>query len=291
MLKKYLLLFATGFIFGSQFIITKYVLHAYTPLEVGMLRIVFGMLTVALLTPFFSNKNDAFNIKWYHYAIIGFLEGTLPCVLVPWGQQHVTTSIASILISIMPVFAMFFGPALIKNAKLNTVDILSIVVGFIGIVILINPQAGTGWFDEILPEFAILLAAASWALSLVLIKKLPNVSPVKLTRNILFAATIEIIPIWLIIGNPLDTHIVLLPLLAAIFLGVFTLGVVYIFYMLLIRSSGVNFASFSNYITPVAGIILGVTFLHETFNIHEVIGFIVIALALLLQTCRDLIKN
>ncbi len=290
MFKKYFLLILTGFIFGSQFLFTKFALQGYSALGIGMIRVVLGTLVVALLTPIFSNK-ERLTIKWFHYAIIGFLEGALPCVLVPWGQQYVQSSIAAILISTMPIFAMFLGPVFIKNSKISLLDTLCIITGFIGVVILINPTAGTNWLDKLLPELAILLAAVSWALSLVLIKKLPEVSPVKLTRNILYAASIEIIFIWLVVSHPTAIHIAWIPLLCAVILGVFSSGIVYIFYVLLIQSSGVNFASFSNYLVPIVGILFGVLLLNNKFNLHEIIGCGVIASALIIQTYKDLRKK
>ena len=158
-------------------------------------------------------------------------------------------------------------------------------------VILINPSLDARWLNEIIPELAILLAAASWALSLVLIKKLPEESSISLTRNILLAATIEILPVWFILGHPEQIHITWLPLFCAIVLGVFGSGIVYIFFISLIRLSGVNFASFSSCLVPVVGVFLGVIFLKEKLNAHEVFGCMVIAMALVMQTGRGLFRG
>ena len=286
MLKKYFFLLMVGLISGSQFLITQYAIQGYTPLEVGVMRIVFGLLAVSLFASMFSERKRL-GIQWYHYAIIGFLEGTLPCLLVPWVQQFVQTSVASVLFSTMPVFAMIFSPLLIKQVKFHVLDAASIAVGFVGVSILVDPSAGTSWLDQMLPELAILVASASWALSLVFIKRLPEVPAIPLTRNILLAATIEILPIWLLIGHPADLHWSMLPFIFAVLLGTFTSGVVYIFYVLLIRSSGVNFTAFSYYLVPVFGILLGVAFLGEKLMIHEMVGGLVIILALLIQSSRD----
>ncbi len=292
MLKKYIYLLITGILFGSQFLLTLHAIQGYTPLEVGMMRILFGFAVVSILVPIFSKAGGEIKIKWYYFAIIGFLEGTLPCVLVPWGQQNVQSGIAAVIISTMPLFAMFFGPLMIKSEKFDWVNIASMIMGFAGVSVLIDPGSGSGsFFIKIFPELAILLASASWAMSLVIIKKMPKQSSFRMTRNILFAATLEIVPIWLIFGHPAQIGFHLIPFISAVTLGVFTSGIVYIFYVLLIRSAGVNFAAFSNYLVPIVGIILGIVFLNESFKTHEAIGFIIILLGLLIQTCRDLIKR
>ncbi len=288
MIKKYIYLLITGILFGSQFIITKFAIEGYSPLEVGMMRVVFGTLALMVLVSIFSRGHEKLKIKWYHYAIVAFFEGTLPCVLVPWGQQHVQTDIAAVIISTMPIFAMLFGPLFVKSEKLHWAGITSILASFIGVYILIDPHSRAGGFGAIIPELAILLASASWAFSLVLIKKLPQQCPFKLTRNILCAATIEIVPIWLIFGHPSQMQFSMVPLLSAIALGIFASGVVYVFYVLLIRVSGVNFAAFSNYLVPIVAGIIGIAFLHEKVALHEVIGFLIIVVGLSIQTIHDL---
>jgi drug/metabolite transporter (DMT)-like permease len=288
MFQKYLLLIVTGIIFGSQFIITKYAIEGYTPLEVGVARVVFGMIALVLLAPLFTSKQkQKHRIPWSTYALIGFLEGVLPCILVSWGQQHVRTGIAAVIISTMPIFAMLFGPIFIKKEKFHWGYIISILAGFIGVYILINPGVHGYRIGELSPELAILLASASWALSLVMIKKQPQISPFTLTRNILIAASIEIIPIWLIFGEPIQLHYSAIPLMNLILLGFLSSGLVYIFYILLIRLSGVNFAAFSNYLVPIVGGFIGIVFLKETFHLQEIIGFIIIVFALLFQTIYE----
>ena len=288
MLKKYIFLLLTGLIFGSQFLLTQHALKGFTPMEVGMIRIVFGAIAVALLVPFFAKGDEKPQVTWGRYMLIGFLEATLPCVLVPWGQQGVESSIAGILICTMPIFTMLFGPFLIKSEKFHWVNIVSILAGFIGVVVLANPGAAAGnLVKEIIPELVILLASASWALSLVFIKKLPESSPFILTRNILFAGVIQIIPIWLIFGHPMQIHFEMIPTINALLLGVFASGIVYVFYVLLIRMAGVNFAAFSNYLVPIVAGVLGVAFLGEHFTKTEVIGFAIIMAGLALQTAHD----
>ncbi|MCH9612085.1 MAG: hypothetical protein S4CHLAM102_05680 [Chlamydiia bacterium] len=285
MVKKYVFLLLTGLIFGSQFVATKFALMEYSPLEVGMMRVVFGVIAVAILCPLLSQGGGHLGVPWYMYALIGFLEGTLPCILVPWGQQQVASGIASVIIATMPIFAMIFGPILVQSERYHWSGILSIVVGFVGVFILLHPTDGGGSIVKaIVPELSILLASASWALSLVLIKKCPHDAPIRLTRNILFAAAIEIVFVWLVFGHPSQIGFSTGPFISALLLGALGSGVVYIFFVLLIKYAGVNFAAFSNYLVPVVGVIIGVVFLRERFDLLEIVGIAVIVSGLLIET-------
>lgn len=290
-MKKFIFLLLTGLIFGSQFLVTKIALTTYSPLAIGLMRVLFGMITVAILVPFLSKEPHNQSIRWYHYAVIGLLEGTLPCVLVPWGQQQVASGIAAVIISTMPIFAMLFGPLLVRSEQFHWINLVSILAGFIGVCVLVNPRSDGYLFMKLIPELSIVLASASWALSLVLIKCLPHECPFVMTRNILLASTIEIVPILLIFGHSSDMQFALVPFISALLLRILGSGVVYIFYVLLIRLAGVNFAAFSNYLVPIVGGLIGVSFLRETFSLHQFVGFIIIFVGLIIQSVYEHYKD
>ena len=291
MLKKYLYLFICGAIFGSQYIITREALAVYTPLEVGTMRVVFGTLMVCLLAPFFPKEKKNLNVAWHKYALVGFLEGTLPCILVSWGQVGIPSSVVAVIISMMPIFAMLFAPLILRSEKYSLIGISSILIGFTGVAILINPTSSAFSIAKLVPELAVLLAAISWALAIILIKRLPTEAPVRLTRNILIAATIQILPIWFIFGRAWHFTLHPMPLFYGFLLGSLASGIVYIFYVLLIRLGGVNFAAFSTYITPIVGGTIGILFLEERFTLLEFIGFGVVIIALCIQAVHDFLRG
>ena len=291
MQKKYVLLLLTGFIFGSQFLFTKYALLGYAPSCIAMIRLWVGALTLTLVIHL-NKKNTHIpkGVHWYHYALIGFLEAALPSFLIPWGQQYIDTSLSSILICTVPLFTMFLGPILIRSNRINFTDTLSILIGFIGVIILINfNHTRTLINHNLLPELSVLSASLCWALSIISIKKLPPVPPILFTRNMLIAACIETTLMWLITTPHIHIPFHVIPLINIIILGIFSSGFVFVFYVSLIKLGGINFASFSNYLVPVVGIGLGVTLLNESIQRHEIIGTIIIISALLIQSLRDYI--
>ena len=226
-------------------------------------------------------------VKWYHYACIGFLEAALPSFLIPWGQQFIDTSLCSILICTVPLFTLILGPLLIRTHRFNWTDCLSTLLGFLGIVLLFNPSYNGITYTDLLPKIAVLGASLCWALSIISIKKLPPVPPILFTKNMLFAASLETTLLCFFTTTHPILSIHLFPLLNIVILGVFSSGFVFVFYVLLIKLGGVNFASFSNYLVPVVGIAIGLTLLNETINPNEIIGTIIIISALIIQTVRD----
>lgn len=283
-IKKIALLILIGIFFGTHFVFTKLALIDCSPVTVGMLRVLIGALFIAAITPIFSQQSYSSKLSPYRFSIIAFFEVTLPAILIPWGQQHITTSITSVLITTMPIFAMLFGLFMIKSEKLHWLSFVSVMLGFIGVCILLNPPLDSSVFQYLLPEFAILLASASWAIAMVLIKKVPPYCPFKLTRNILFAASIQIFPIWLLFGGVQNFTFSWTACIGIFFLGASNSGLVYVLYVFLIRLAGVTFAAFSSYLVPIVGIFVGTLFLNESLYLHQFIGCIVILLGLVLQS-------
>ncbi|MBA9084342.1 drug/metabolite transporter (DMT)-like permease [Fontibacillus solani] len=75
-------------------------------------------------------------------------------------------------------------------------------------------------------------------------------------RNILFIASIVLIPASFILESPLSIKLTFIEMLCLLILGIFHAGIVYMMFNLLIQQSGAAFASLTNYFVPVIGVIL-----------------------------------
>ena len=283
-----MLLLAVSFIWGSQFTFNKMALYVFTSNEIAILRSLIGMLTLSVLWRLIPKQFGKENFKIeksfrFHIQIfvIALFEATIPFLLVPWGQQYIDSSIAAVLMGTIPIFvamiAIFFAQ---ESIKLNT--IFSIFIGFCGIMILLLPGLRhADLFSHIIGELAILGGAFSFAISLFLIKKLPNVSPILSARNILFWASIQMLPFVFFQHSHLHNLSNALSWFSIIVLGVFCAGIVYVLYIILINNAGTTIASFSNYLVPFVGFILGIAVFKEQIKLNFIIALILIFIALL----------
>jgi drug/metabolite transporter (DMT)-like permease len=116
----------------------------------------------------------------------------------------------------------------------------------------------------LLGALAILIGAGCFAVGLLMIKRFAKDHPVIVARNILLCSALQLLLLtpWLI-----QPSLLALPgsrsLIAVALLGVFCTGLVYFLYMALIQKAGPTFASFSNYLVPLFGVLLGALFLGE----------------------------
>ncbi|NKB46256.1 MAG: EamA family transporter [Legionellales bacterium] len=225
-------------------------------------------------------KNVPFRLKTF---IIGFFEATIPFLLVAWGQQYVDSAIASILIGTIPIFTVAIIICLPRES-FTLGNILSVIIGFIAVIVLLFPGISQDSISvNILGASAILIGALSFATSLILIKKLPAISPILCARTILFWASLQILPIALWQSNYTFSHIHLSGWFSILFLGIFCGGIVYLFFVLLINRAGPAVASLSNYLVPFVGVGLGVIVFQEKLSQYALIALILIVSALLIN--------
>ncbi|MEE3327272.1 MAG: DMT family transporter [Myxococcota bacterium] len=287
--KRYLLLFSIALIWGSQFLLNHLALEVFTPQAISWLRAAIGCFTLSLFIPFVKESRPASGEKfvyWRQIVLVGFFEATLPFFLVAWGQQHVNSAVASILMSLVAVFTLVLVVIFVREEPITAGKILGILIGFGGVLVLLWPQLDVSIAgSSLLGSAAILAAALSFAISLILIRRLPQVdAPLRTARNILFCGAIELGLLLLFMAQPLAHHALESgPVAAMAFQGVLAGGLVYVLYVSLVAMAGAAFAGFANYLIPVVGVFLGVVFLHDHVSSNAYASLVILALAIVIS--------
>lgn len=289
---NYVLLLCIAWIWGSQFMFNEIALAHIGPTFVAACRGVIGMITLSIILIFLKEPSKVKTFSPRHYVyffIIGFFEATLPFSLVTWGQQRIDSSIAAILMSTVPLFTILFVALFAKSEKLNRYKISSIALGFIGVMVLLGPQTlthGTHLLNNLGGEIAILGGACSFAISLVMIRHIAHLSAIRCARNILFCASLQMLPLSFIIERPLHMHYTWSGIGSLLVLGILAAGIVYVLYVTLIKRAGAAFTSLNSYLLPVIGLALGVAILHEPFYWNSGVALFILLLAMGLSAIK-----
>ncbi|SJN59247.1 EamA family transporter [Vibrio ruber] len=278
MKNKYLLLALIGLIWGSQFIFQKIALTALSPQLIGVGRAVVGFLTLFIICKVLKVRSQG-NTSWVIYMLIGLLEASIPFTLVPWGQQYVPSSIASVLIGTIPFFVILFTP-LLSSGRISRASIMSVVIGFLGLLSLFAPGIleGEGTINFWGPV-AILIGAASFGIALLLLSKCGDEHPLIVARNVLGSASLQILLITLVTGVKLPSSVTSDAILSVAYLGVMCAGFVYFLYMILITEAGPIFTSLTNYLVPTFGVLIGFVFAQEHVGLNTWVALLLILVA------------
>jgi drug/metabolite transporter (DMT)-like permease len=287
--KNYLTLFAIGFIWGSQFIFQTLALNSFSPIWLGSCRAVLGAMTLCLICKMMDLKGAS--NQWRLFTLIGLLEASIPFVLIPWGQQNLTSSITAILMGTIPFYTLILAPLFIKDARLSIGSTLSLIVGFCGLVILFYPElsSGTGAIN-LVSSVAIIIAAVCFAIALLLLNRIRDEHPLIVARNVLSMASIQLVVIALLM-RPIElAQASLTSVLSLLYLGVICAGVVYYLYMMSIKNAGAVFTSMTNYLVPTVGVLIGAIIANDTIQTTTWIALAVIIFALVINQSMT-IKN
>ncbi len=289
-MKNIFLLLVVSLLWGTQFMFNELALQSFTPTIITFARCLIGVVTLSVAGFLFTKRgqsNHQKTLPFYHMPhgqlfIIALFEATFPFLLIVWGQQHIDSSTAAILISTIPIFVILIN--FFKQKRICIRLTISVLLGFVGVAVLLLPTTGTfNLIQHIVGALAILSGACCFAISLFLIKRLPALSKIACSRTILLWASVQMLGLLYFSHQSIHFNdIKILSLFALIILGVFCTGIVYVCYIMLVRQAGVVFTSFANYLVPLIGFTLGILLLGEPLHLHFIMAMGLILLALFL---------
>jgi drug/metabolite transporter (DMT)-like permease len=285
---------ALAFIWGSSFLLMKVGLRSLAPLQISGLRILSGAVVLMIVLAASGGRLPRQWHLWGHLMVTGFFLGSLPFSLFALGEQRISSALAGIGNSITPIATVLFSLLLLPVDKIAPRKIVGVLVGFLGVVLIMQPWASLGRPD--LLGFAMtLVAGTSYGVGWIYTKRflgradfggltLPAAQMLTSAAQMLVALMIW----WLTQRNhlslaaPWSLHVntsggsVLVPLLAVLALGVFGTGIAMSFQYDVVRLAGPTVGSSVTYLIPVVSVALGVLVLGERLAWPQFVGAAVV---------------
>lgn len=280
---KWLVLAILALTWGSSFIMIKQSIQAYTPLQVGALRLCIAGLALV----FFGVKNIKFiPKKLMPWVIVGGCFGNfIPMFLFPFAQKEVSSSMAGILDSLVPIFVLIFG-YLFFGIRSRWSQVLGALIGFVGAIILIG-KGGEGEHSDLFHVLLIVLATIFYGVNgLIIGKYLTGIPSFKLS-SVVF--TIWFGPALIILGFSgffqefQATPLQLRGLGFVAILGLVGTATAMILYYKLIQQTSAIFASSVTYLMPVVAVIWGILDGEKLTWIHALGGLLILLGVYLIQ--------
>lgn len=285
-LQNWLILLLLSLTWGSSFILIKQGLVSFSPFQVGALRmtIAAGFLSIwgfRNLTAIPKSK-----LKWV--IIAGANGNFIPMFLFPIAQTRVSSSMAGILDSLVPIFVLLFGSLFFRQKTLIN-QVLGAIVGFIGAVLLIGFD-GLNGENSFWHCLLIILATAMYGMnSLIITNKLYDIPPFRLSTSLF---TIWLFPALIILffsgffENFVGTQVQWRSLGYVVILGFIGTALAMMLFYRLIQSTGAIFASMVTYLMPVVSVFWGIMVGENITWIH-LIGFVLILVGVYLIQLKN----
>jgi drug/metabolite transporter (DMT)-like permease len=172
--EKWVLLIVLSLIWGSSFILIKKSLEHFSPYQVGALRV---LIAGIILMPVAISKYKLFPKKHLKWLLLAAFTGNfIPMFLFPIAETEVSSSIAGIINSMMPIFVIIVG-ALIWKFETTKRQMTGTLISFSGVCMLAFGGDGEGGTFKLIPILLLLLATLCYAISTTTVKsKLMDVS-------------------------------------------------------------------------------------------------------------------
>jgi drug/metabolite transporter (DMT)-like permease len=256
-------------IWGSSYLFIEIGLREMSRALVVLLRLAFG---AAVLLPIAWRRGalDGLAGLWSLLALVAAVQVAAPFLLIAEGQQEITSALAGILVSSVPIFtailAIFFDPG-DRSDGLRGVGVL---LGIVGVAVLLGVDLG-GSSALLLGGLAVVLASLGYAIGgLITRKKLGSVQPLGVAAVVLSLGTAMAVPFALATLPAAMPGAG--PIAAGVALGVLGTGVAFaIFYGLLARV-GPSRTFVVTDLAPGFAVIYGATLLGEEVAIATLVG-------------------
>jgi len=264
-----------GLMWGSSFLWIKLALREVNPFMLVFFRVLFA--STGLVVYFLFNRRKL-NLKWWWvYAFIGFFNVALPFVLISWAETHISSGLASILNSTVPLFTMLLASIFYREDKLTIVHWIALMVGFLGVLVLSYSKLEGNSEYQTLGILAMLLAACSYGASTVFARRVDKfVSPEEHSMGQMLTGLLFITPAMLITNSPLILPVIPTTWIAVAWLGLIGSFIAPVLWFRMIYEIGPSRTSMVTYMFPLVGVLLGIIFLGEKLSWQVVVGGLLI---------------
>ena len=277
-LQAYTLLALQGAVWGSSFQAIKYALEGFGPISIAAGRILIAALVLLAYALMKGERLPRSASIWMSFLLIGFFNCALPFFLIPWGEQSLDSGRAAIFMATGPLIAILLAHFTSANEHITRSKAVGFVLGFIGVLYVIGLDAFSTGVGDLLPQLAIIVAAASYVISGAMVKRVKGISSAMLSAGVLLGGCLITLPASLLLENPLGS-IESMPdsaIIALVYLGLIPTGAAFFVRFYLIRQYGYTFVAQVGYLVPLFSVLFGVVLLGETLTEAMVFGLLLI---------------
>ncbi|HTK10901.1 MAG TPA: DMT family transporter [Ktedonobacteraceae bacterium] len=280
--KGWLLFIAMSVFWGIPYFFIKIAVLELDPIVVVFARV--AIATIVLLPVAIRlHLLKRFRRRWLVIAGLSTIQIIVPFLFISYGEQHIASSLTSLLISSEPLLVALFALRLDPSERVSGMRLVGLFIGMGGVVALLGLDAG-GDGQKLLGAGFVLLATMCYAISALLVKRpiiasLPSLGVVTIACAV---ATVLLAPLAVTrLPERMPSSGVIISLLV---LGLICTALAYLTFFALVAEVGASRATVSTYVNPVVSVLLGVILLNEPLDVATVVGFLLILLGSWIST-------
>jgi drug/metabolite transporter (DMT)-like permease len=271
--RAWLLFAVVSIVWGTPYFFIKIAVRELDPTVIVFARTV---LCAAVLLPLAIRRGLLGPVlrRWRAVLLLTVLEIIVPFLLITYGEQRVSSSLAGLLIAALPLVVALFAMRIDASERANGLRLFGMLVGLAGVGLVLGFDL-RGGPAQILGALMVLGAVLCYAGGTFVLKLgLADVPTLGVVAVATALASVILAPLALrdlpaVAPGPT----VWLSLLA---LGLLCTAVAFVAYFALIAETGPGRATVITYLNPAVAVTLGVTLLGEPLTATVAAGFLLI---------------
>lgn len=253
-------------IWGSTWIFIKIGLEDLPPIAFAAARFILSVIFLAAIITVQKIPLPKTAAAWRLIAITGVLQFSINYSTVFWAEQYITSGLAAVLQSMIPVFGLALAWFFLPDERITPQKIIAVALGVIGVAIIFIDQLRIENWLAFAGCVGIVIGAYCAAQASILVKaRAAGLHPAALVFCQMLCG-LPAIAVYSLVkeGNPLSFHWSWRAVGCVLYLTVFgTIAAFWLYYWLLDRIESTK-AMMISLVTPLLAVVIGAITLGET---------------------------
>lgn len=282
------------------FIWYKIILVYIGPITVIFFRLVIASLILIFITKYFFKTKEKLAVQDYkNLLVLAFFEPFIYFLGESYGMLYVSSTVASVIISMIPVLTPVFAFKILKE-KLNIFNILGLLLSFAGVImILVNPSAAADFTVKgVVLLFIAVLGAVSYG---IIVKKLSkDYSSMTIAKYQSIFGAFLFLPLFLALeyntaGEKVSKTIIdgtFFNMISTLFyMSFFASVLAFVLIVKPIKELGISKTNVFTNLIPVFTAVISYFALNEHFDTKKILGMTIVLLGIVLSQMKGLFKK
>ena len=274
-------------IWGGSFLSIRIALDEISPLMSVAHRVTWAMLVLWVVVAVMRIPLPRNSRIWFTFLVMGLLNNVIPFGLMAWGQLHIESGLTSILNAFTAVVGVVMAALFFSDERLMPRKIIGVVLGFFGVAVAIGLENFKNFDLRSLAQLAVIGGTVAYAVAGVWARKnLVGMPPQLAAAGMLTGATVIMLPLVYFVEGLPTFDLQPRTLVAIGYYAVIATAAAYLLYYRVLAMAGSgNLMLVTLLVAPVA-ITLGAVVLGEKLSANALIGFVILAVGLIILDGR-----
>jgi drug/metabolite transporter (DMT)-like permease len=262
------------FIWGSTWLFIKIGLADLPPLTFAGIRFVIAASILFAIIAIRRVRLPRNSADWKLLAVTGVLSFSFNYGLIFWGEQYISSGLASLLQATIPAFGLIAAHLYLPSERMTTAKVAGVLLGIAGVGVIFSNQLSVAGNRALAGSIAVVLSSIFVAYSNVLVKAhATNLDPAVIAAVQMLFGIVPLLGFGIPTeGNPLHYHWTARAFISLFYLAIVGSVIAFLLYYWLMHNMDVTKTMLIALVTPVFAVTLGILLLDEQLMWRSLFG-------------------